>query len=55
MGFLTELFARPRPREQDRFRAALCVLNATSEADRVDTGTRPADFPRICREAASRQ
>lgn len=55
MGFLTELFARPRPREQDRFRAALAVLNATCETDRIDTGTRPADFPRICRETAARQ
>ncbi len=55
MGFLTELFARPRPKEQDRFRAALAVLNAMSEADRIDIGIRPADFPRIAREMAARQ
>lgn len=55
MGFFTELFARPRPKEQDRYRAALAVLNALSETDRIDIGIKPADFPRIAREMAERQ
>lgn len=54
MGFLTELFARPRPKEQERLRAALAVLNAMSETDRIDAGIKPADFPRIAREMAAR-
>jgi uncharacterized protein YjiS (DUF1127 family) len=55
MGFFTELFARPRPREQDGYRAALAVLNALSEADRIDIGINPADFPRVAREMTARQ
>lgn len=55
MGFFTELFARPRPREQHRYRAALAVLNALSEADRIDIGIKPADFPRVAREMTARQ
>lgn len=52
MGFFTELFVRPRPREDARFRAAIAVLNAMSNADRADIGIKPADFPRIAREMA---
>lgn len=55
MGFYTEFFSRPRPREQARYRAALALLNAMSNADRADIGIRPADFPRIAREMATRQ
>jgi uncharacterized protein YjiS (DUF1127 family) len=55
MGFFTEMFARPRPREQDRYRAAFAILNAMSESDRFDIGIKPADFPRIAREMATRQ
>ena len=36
MGFFTEMFARPRPREQVRYRASLALLNAMSNADRAD-------------------
>ncbi|MCV3241284.1 hypothetical protein [Mesorhizobium sp. ZC-5] len=54
MGFFTELFVRPRPREQARYSAALALLNAMSNADRADIGIRPADFPRIAREMALR-
>lgn len=55
MGFYTELFARPRPQDQARYRAALALLNAMSNTDRADVGIKPADFPRIAREMATRQ
>lgn len=54
MGFLTEMFSRPRPKEQARYRSALAVLHAMSNADRADIGVKPADFPRIAREMAMR-
>lgn len=54
MGFFTEMFARPRPQEQQRYRAALALLNAMSNADRADIGIKPADFPRIAREMSMR-
>ena len=54
MGFFTELFARPRPYEQLRYRTALALLNSMSNADRADIGVKPADFPRIAREMAGR-
>jgi uncharacterized protein YjiS (DUF1127 family) len=52
MGFYTEMFCRPRPREELRYRAALALLNAMNNADRTDIGIKPADFPRIAREIA---
>lgn len=52
MGFFTELFMRPRPTEQDRYRAAMVVLNQMSNRDRADIGIKPADFPRVAREMA---
>ena len=52
MGFLTELFSRPRPQEEARYRAALALLNAMSNAERADIAVRPADFPRIARRRA---
>jgi len=55
MGFFTEMFTRPRPREDARYRAALAVLNAMSASDRADIGVKPADFPRIAREMSLRQ
>mgnify|MGYP000855843088 CR=1 FL=1 len=55
MGFFTEMFSRPRPRELDRFRTALNTLESMSEADRIDIGIKPADFPRVAREMAARQ
>jgi hypothetical protein len=54
MGFLTELFSRPRAQEQVRYRAALALLHAMNSADRCDIGIKPADFPRIARERAPR-
>lgn len=54
MGFLTEFFARPAPREDQRYRTALAFLNAMSNADRADIGVKPADFPRIARQMANR-
>ena len=54
MGFYTELFARPRPTHEARYRAALAILNAMSPADRADIGVKPADFPRIAREMSMR-
>ncbi|MBB6012582.1 hypothetical protein MIC97_00910 [Aquamicrobium sp. NLF2-7] len=54
MGFVTELFARPRPQEEVRYRTALALLNAMSNADRADIGIKPADFPRIAREMSLR-
>jgi len=54
MGFFTELFARPRPKHGDNYRAALARLNAMSPSDRADIGIKPADFPRIAREISLR-
>ena len=54
MGFYTEYFSRPRPREDARYRAALAVLHAMSNAERADIAIKPADFPRIAREMAIR-
>lgn len=54
MGFFTELFSRPRPTEQARYRAALALLHSMSNADRADIGVKPADFPRIARKMAQR-
>lgn len=54
MGFFTELFARPRPKQERSYRAALALLHAMSAADRADIGIKPADFPRIAREMAGR-
>lgn len=51
MGFLTELFSRPRYNDPRRCRAALETLNAMSKAERVEPAVRPADFPRIARRA----
>ena len=52
MGFRTEFFSRPRPQEESKYRAALALLNAMSNADRADIGVKPADFPRLAREMA---
>ncbi len=54
MAFVTELFARPRPQEEVRYRTALALLNAMSNSDRADIGIKPADFPRIAREMSMR-
>ncbi len=54
MGFLTELFSRPRPSEEQRYRSALLLLNGMSNSERADIGVKPADFPRIARQMAAR-
>lgn len=54
MAFFTELFSRPRPNENLRYRAALAVLHAMNNADRADIGIKPADFPRVAREMSMR-
>lgn len=54
MGFLTEMFSRPRPTEQARYRATLALINAMNNSDRRDATVRPVDFPRIARELAIR-
>jgi uncharacterized protein YjiS (DUF1127 family) len=54
MGFFTEMVARPRPQEHQRYRAALAMLHSMSNADRADIGIKPADFPRIAREMSGR-
>ncbi len=52
MGFRTEFFSRPRSQDERKFRAAMAMLNAMSNADRADIGIKPADFPRLAREMA---
>ena len=54
MGFQIELFSRPRPSKQARYRAALELLHALSNADRRDVVVKPADFPRVAREIGVR-
>jgi hypothetical protein len=54
MGFVTDLFSRPRPRLETRYREALAFLNALTPSDRADMGIKPSDFPRMAREMAQR-
>lgn len=54
MVFFTELFSRPRRQSEARYRAALALLNAMSNAERADIAIKPADFPRIAREMSVR-
>lgn len=49
MGFLTEMFSRPRPNESGRFSTAAAVAAAWSATRRIDDTGRPADFPRQAR------
>ena len=52
MGFFTELFARPRPAEHQRYRAAMAVLEARSNRE---ARARPAHHEvRLAREMANR-
>ncbi len=52
--FLTELFARPRPKQDHRYGQAMRLLSSMSSRDMADIGIKPADFPRIAREMAGR-
>lgn len=54
MGFLTELFSRPRPQEQARYRSSLALIHAMTNVERTDLAIKPADFPRLAREIAMR-
>lgn len=54
MTIFTEMFARPRPKHETRFRQAMDVLNGMSGRDLADIGVKPADFPRIARQMAER-
>lgn len=54
MGFVTDLFSRPRPRLETRYREAFAFLNTLTPADRADMGIKPGDFARIAREMALR-
>jgi hypothetical protein len=49
MGFLTEMFSRPRHQEAGRFSTIAAVAAAWSETRRIDETARPADFPRNAR------
>lgn len=52
MGFSTELFSRPRPHEEVRYRPGLALLYAMNNADRCETGVKPPDFPRLAHRRA---
>jgi hypothetical protein len=54
MDFFTELFSRPRPRNDRRNRAVLAILNAMTHRDRREIGVPAPDFPRRARELALR-
>ncbi|MGN6143225.1 MULTISPECIES: hypothetical protein [Phyllobacteriaceae] len=54
MGFLTEMFSRPRPTEQSRYRAALAIADTINNSDRIGTAAKPIDFRRIACEMAMR-
>jgi hypothetical protein len=53
MGFFTELFSRPQPRDTGRVRGRLAIIELLSETRRTDTHGRPADFPRLPRRFAN--
>jgi len=52
MGFFTELFSRPRPRDNGRVRASLAIVELLSETGRTGMDGQPADFPRLPRKFA---
>lgn len=54
MTFVTDLFARPRPKHETRYRQAMDLLSGMSKGDMADIGIKPADFPRIARQMAER-
>jgi hypothetical protein len=54
MGFFTEMLARPKPQETQRYRSALAMVEAMNDAERRDAIVRPADFPRIARKGMLR-
>jgi hypothetical protein len=54
MDFFTELFSRPRPRNDLRNRAVLAILNVMSHKERHEITMPPPDLPRRARELALR-
>lgn len=54
MGFLTELFSRPRPQELARYRAARALHHTVMSSERAGIDVKPADFPRIARQPTLR-
>lgn len=54
MGIFTELFARPRPFHADHQRGML-ILNMMNSAELSDLGIKPADFPNVARDMASKR
>lgn len=54
MGFLTEMFSRPRPAEAARLSTIAAVAAAWSATRRIDDTARPADFPRNVRSVRPR-
>ncbi|WP_311028592.1 hypothetical protein [Mesorhizobium koreense] len=53
MDFFTELFSRPRTKNDLRNRAVLAILNAMSAKERCEIRVPPPDFPRKARESAA--
>lgn len=54
MDLFTELFSRPRMKNDLRNRAVLAILNAMSHKERREIRVLPPDFPRKARELALR-
>jgi hypothetical protein len=53
MDFFTELFSRPRTKNDLRNRAVLAILNAMSAKERREIRAPLPDFPRKARESAA--
>lgn len=55
MGIFTELFAKPRPLRVSRQSRGMLILNTMDSAELSDIGIKPADFPQIARDMASKR
>ncbi|MCO6385469.1 hypothetical protein [Aliihoeflea sp. 40Bstr573] len=55
MGILTEFFAKPRPMRPSHQSRGMLILNAMGSAELSDLGIKPADFPHIARDMASKR
>ena len=55
MGIFTEFFAKPRPLRAGRQSRGMLILNAMGSAELSDLGIKPADFPHIARDMASKR
>jgi len=54
MGFLTEMFSRPRPGVIGRLPAGHAGVETAGPGRRIDFAIRPADFPRLARDNVMR-